>query len=119
MQVVVATDGEENSSHEWTADAVRHVVQEQTSAFGWDFVFLGANQDAVLAGGRLGFHPDKSMTYEAAPAGVAGLSVGLNVPEEVPFRSRRRVHFPAAEGCRGGEVAPTGWKSLRGGNEGR
>jgi uncharacterized protein YegL len=78
VQVVVATDGEENSSHEWTADAVRTIVERQTSEFGWDFVFLGANQDAVLTGGRLGFQPDKSMTWEAAPEGVAGLSAGLN-----------------------------------------
>lgn len=78
MSTYGATDGEENSSHEWTADALRTIVERQTSEFGWDFVFLGANQDAVLTGGRLGFQPDKSMTYEAAPGGVAGLSAGLN-----------------------------------------
>jgi len=78
VQVVVATDGEENSSHEWTADTVRTLVRQQTEDFNWDFVFLGANQDAVLTGSHLGFHADKSMTYEAAPDGVAGLSEGLN-----------------------------------------
>lgn len=78
VQVVVATDGEENSSHEWSADAVRTLVTQQTEEFNWDFVFLGANQDAVLTGGHLGFHADKSMTYAAAADGVAGLSEGLN-----------------------------------------
>ena len=78
VQVVVATDGEENSSHEWTAESVRTLVRQQTNDFNWDFVFLGANQDAVLTGAHLGFQADKSMTYAAVPDGVAGLSAGLN-----------------------------------------
>ena len=47
LTVDVVTDDKENASQEYTADAVRQVVTEQTDRYGWDFVFLGANQDAV------------------------------------------------------------------------
>lgn len=50
-QVVVVTDGEENSSHEFDLDAVRALVAHQKEQYSWDFMFLGANQDAVLSGG--------------------------------------------------------------------
>jgi hypothetical protein len=68
VQVVVVTDGQENSSTEYTAGQINALVTEKQADPAWDFVFLGANQDAVLAGGRLGFAPDASMTF--APAGA-------------------------------------------------
>ncbi len=70
VQVVVVTDGQENSSREWTADAVRHLIRQQIDTYGWDFVYLGANQDAVLTARDLGIDADSSMTYTAAKAGV-------------------------------------------------
>lgn len=69
--VVVLTDGHENSSVEWTHDAVRAAIKRQESDYAWDFVFLGANLDAVAIGQDLGFAADKAMTYAPSPAGVA------------------------------------------------
>ncbi|TFC42641.1 VWA domain-containing protein [Cryobacterium sp. TMT1-21] len=77
VQVVVVTDGGENASHEYTAAAVRALVTQQTREYSWDFVFLGANQDAVLTGADLGFDADSSMTFAAASDEVAALSVNL------------------------------------------
>jgi hypothetical protein len=77
VQVVVVTDGEENSSQEYTADAVRAIVTEQTERYGWDFVFLGANQDAVLTGAHLGFEADSSLTYAADGLAVDAVSATL------------------------------------------
>lgn len=71
--VVILTDGHENSSREWTHSAVRSLIQQQQDQYNWDFLFLGANMDAVQIGTELGFAPQQSITYGAAPAGVQGV----------------------------------------------
>lgn len=70
VTVVVLTDGHENSSKEWTHDAVSKAIARQERDYSWDFVFLGANMDAVAIGQRMGFAADRSMTYAADGQGV-------------------------------------------------
>lgn len=77
VQVVVVTDGEENSSREFGLDAVRALVKQQKEQYSWDFMFLGANQDAVLSGERLGFDADSSMTYTAGAEAVSNMSASM------------------------------------------
>ncbi len=77
VQVIVVTDGEENSSKEFSAADVKQLVTQQTQTYSWGFVFLGANQDAVLTGATLGFSPGSSLTYSAAPAQVAAATDAL------------------------------------------
>lgn len=72
VTVLVLTDGYENASREWTAEAVRALIAQQETVYGWDFVFLGANMDAVQVGTSLGFAPGKSLTYDAAADAVSG-----------------------------------------------
>jgi Mg-chelatase subunit ChlD len=67
----VVTDGLENSSVEWTKAKVLDAVK-QASDTGWQFTFLGANQDAIAEGGGMGFGRAGSMTYDASSAGVTG-----------------------------------------------
>ncbi|MFJ4656451.1 VWA domain-containing protein [Nocardia sp. NPDC088792] len=71
--VVVLTDGHENSSAEWTHDAVKALITQQQEVYKWNFLFLGANMDAVAIGTRMGFSPTDSITYAAAPQGVSGV----------------------------------------------
>ena len=66
------TDGLENASSEWTLQAVRDLIAGQETVYSWDFVFLGANMDAVEVGSRMGFAPGSSLTYDASPDGVLG-----------------------------------------------
>lgn len=61
--VAVVTDGMENSSREYTAAQVKELVQKQQDEFNWEFVFLGANMDAVAVGGLYGFKPESSLTF--------------------------------------------------------
>ena len=68
--VVVATDGLENASREWTSAAVQQLLTQQREQYGWDFVFLGANQDAITTGQSLGFAPGSSIDFAASPSGV-------------------------------------------------
>lgn len=86
--VVVLTDGHENSSREWTHEAVRALITQQQELYSWIFLFLGANMDAVETGSRMGFRRQDSITYAAAPEAVAGVfraaaaySERLQVPE--------------------------------------
>lgn len=72
VTILVITDGHENASANWTVEAVREVIARQETVYGWDFVFLGANMDAVEVGSRLGFAPGKSLTYDASGVAVRG-----------------------------------------------
>ena len=78
VTVVVLTDGHENSSREWTHKAVGKAIRRQERDYAWDFVFLGANMDAVAIGQQLGFAADRSMTYAADGDGVAGAWVATS-----------------------------------------
>ena len=77
VQVIVVTDGMENASHEYAADTVRRMVAKQAKEFDWDFVFLGADQDAVLTASDLGITADKAMTYARGKGNVAAMNVAL------------------------------------------
>ena len=72
VTVLVMTDGHENASREWTGDAVRALIGQQEADYGWDFVFLGANMDAVEVGTAMGFAPSKSLTFDPDGAAVGG-----------------------------------------------
>jgi hypothetical protein len=72
VTVLVMTDGHENASREWTVEAVRALIARQEQDYAWDFVFLGANMDAVEVGSRMGFAPGKSLTFDADGDAVGG-----------------------------------------------
>ena len=67
--VVITTDGLENASQEYTYDKLKKLI-EMKKTEGWDFVFLGANMDAVKEGARFGIHADRSVTYSNSSRGV-------------------------------------------------
>ena len=69
VMVAVVTDGMENASQEWSRTQVMDSVKARV-ADGWDFTFLGANQDAIQEGGHLGFPAGSSLTYAATSAGT-------------------------------------------------
>lgn len=68
--VVTLTDGAENSSKEYGADSVKRLVEAYKDVEGWEFIFLGANQDAVTTATGLGIGAGSTMTYVASPRGV-------------------------------------------------
>ena len=53
VMFIISTDGEENSSREYSADRVRAHIEKQKKKYGWEFIFLGANIDAVETAGRM------------------------------------------------------------------
>ena len=68
---VIITDGMENASRRYSADEVRRLVERQKAKYGWEFLFLGANIDAVETAGRFGIHEDRAATYRSDSRGTA------------------------------------------------
>lgn len=68
--IVVQTDGQENSSREFTREKVKEMVKHQESVYNWSFLFLGANIDAVTTGATYGFNFNSSMNYVNSPMGI-------------------------------------------------
>ena len=68
--IVVITDGMENASHRYTARQVREMILRQKERSGWEFLFLGANIDAVETAGDLGIGADRAVNYRCNSAGT-------------------------------------------------
>lgn len=69
--VVITTDGMENASREYGWEQVQKLIEGQKSRYGWEFLFLGANIDAVATAGRFGIGEDRAADYRADREGVA------------------------------------------------
>lgn len=63
VMFVIITDGEENASRRYSAETVREMIKRQKEKFGWEFIFLGANIDAVETAGRFGIDADRAVDY--------------------------------------------------------
>jgi uncharacterized protein YegL len=63
VMFVIITDGEENASREYTSDKVKAQIERQKSRCGWEFIFLGANIDAVETAARFGISRDMALDY--------------------------------------------------------
>ena len=69
--VVITTDGMENASCEFSKDKVRRMIEHQKSKYDWEFIFLGANIDAIATAGRFGISKDRAANYNADSEGTA------------------------------------------------
>ena len=67
---VIMTDGQENSSYKYTSDKVKQMIERQKTKYGWEFLFIGANIDAVNTASRYGIGADRSVNYHADKEGT-------------------------------------------------
>lgn len=67
---VITTDGMENASRRYSVQKVKNMIQRQKEKYGWEFLFLGANIDAVETAGHLGIAPDRAVNYHCDSAGT-------------------------------------------------
>lgn len=67
---VIITDGEENSSREFSSTRVKKMIEHQMNKYSWEFIFLGANIDAVETSKMYGIRPDRTQNYHADAKGV-------------------------------------------------
>ena len=68
---VIITDGEENSSRKYSAEQIKERIEHQKEKYGWEFVFFGANMDAITEAGKLGIMPEFARGWLANAAGTA------------------------------------------------
>ena len=70
---VITTDGMENASHKYSSDQVKTMIERQKEQYGWEFLFIGANIDAVETAARYGIDSHRAVNYHADPKGTACL----------------------------------------------
>ena len=62
---IITTDGQENASHRFSSDEVKEMIEHQKSKYGWEFLFIGANIDAVETATRFGIERNRAVNYNA------------------------------------------------------
>ena len=67
---VIITDGMENASHRYSTSDVKKMIEERTNAFGWEFIFLGANIDAVSTAENIGIRRERASEYRQTQEGT-------------------------------------------------
>lgn len=67
---VITTDGMENASREFSYEQVRNLIEQQKRNYGWEFLFLGANIDAIATANRFGIKKDRAANYHADSDGT-------------------------------------------------
>ncbi|MBQ8210360.1 MAG: hypothetical protein IJZ35_07260 [Clostridia bacterium] len=67
---IITTDGMENASHRYSAEQVKNMIENQKKKYGWEFLFIGANIDAVETAARYGIGSDRAVNYNADKQGT-------------------------------------------------
>lgn len=82
---VITTDGLENASREYTFDKVKKMIERQKEKYNWEFLFLGANIDAIEVAGHMGISRDRAANYNCDSEGT---SLNFEVLEEAVTQVR-------------------------------
>jgi hypothetical protein len=90
--VAIMTDGMENASSEWRRPDVKALVEQQTNQFAWEFLYMGADQDAVEVGKDLGVKAEQAITYGKGRSREAMIAASGNVRS---YRNAKRVDAAA------------------------
>ena len=67
---VITTDGMENASRRYSSDEVKKMIERQKKKYGWEFLFIGANIDAVETAARFGIEKERAVNYHADQQGT-------------------------------------------------
>ena len=67
---VIMTDGMENASRRYSSEQVKQMIERQKKRYGWEFLFIGANIDAVETAARYGIDADRAVNYHADKEGT-------------------------------------------------
>jgi hypothetical protein len=79
LVVGVMTDAYEDASRDWTHERIKALIEQQTRDYHWEFLYLGADQDAIEEGSKMGFAAAKSVTYRRGKADKVMADLGANV----------------------------------------
>lgn len=67
---IITTDGMENASQNYTGDEVKRMIERQKEKYGWEFLFIGANIDAVETAAQFGIGRNRAVNYRADSRGT-------------------------------------------------
>jgi uncharacterized protein YegL len=93
--IAILTDGEENASQRYSMGEINHRITHQTKKYQWEFLFLGANQDAIATAARMGIQARHSATWAANEDDVAASH--LVFAKKISASRRAAVHCALAE----------------------
>lgn len=98
VMFVIITDGMENSSEEYSYEKIKAMVEKQKERYKWEFVFLGANIDAISTAAKFGIGEDRATNYNADSLGtdlsyevVSELIVDMRMEREVDSKWKERI----------------------------
>lgn len=77
---IITTDGQENASHRFSSDEVKKMIENKKEKYGWEFLFIGANIDAVETAARFGIDRNRAVNYNADSKGTQILYETLSAP---------------------------------------
>ena len=89
---VITTDGMENASRAYNYDEVQRMVKHEQEKYGWEFLFLGANMDAISAARSFGIRSDRAVRYRRDSVGTR---LNYEVVGETIFRYRGKKEIDA------------------------
>ena len=87
---VIITDGEENASRKYSLDKVKAMIEHEKEKYGWEFIFLGANIDAVQTAGQFGISADRAANYVPDAAGTT-LNFTMMAQAVTEFRKNNSI----------------------------
>lgn len=91
--VAILTDGYENASTDYTRARIAEMIEHQRETYGWSFIFLAANQDAIQEAEKLAIHAADALSYDATASGVrqgyAALSMAVSERRRKPKKGKK------------------------------
>ena len=70
---LITTDGMENASRRYTSRRVKEMIKKEEEKYGWEFLFIAANIDAVETAGNIGIRPERAANYRQTGKGTRNL----------------------------------------------
>ncbi|MBR2731629.1 MAG: hypothetical protein IKD72_06565, partial [Clostridia bacterium] len=89
---VITTDGMENASFRYSSDEVKRKIRKETEKYGWEFIFMAANIDAVETAKRFGIREDRSVNFKQDRR---GMELAFETVSSVACSMQRDAAVPA------------------------
>lgn len=77
---IITTDGQENANYKYSSDTVKKMIERQKEKYGWEFLFIGANIDAVETAASFGIARNRAVNYHADSEGTQVLYETISAP---------------------------------------
>lgn len=89
---VITTDGMENASHNYSSQRVKEMIKRQTEKYGWEFIFVAANIDAIETADRIGIRRERAANYRQTREGYEACYASMS-----EFVTMKRTAAPIAD----------------------